>query len=66
MLVCRNAEGVHGKKKVGNPWAKATAEKANKQEQIRTQASTNRKFENMSIPIIASSAILKESAPNVA
>jgi len=22
MLICRNAEGVHGKKKVGNPWFK--------------------------------------------
>jgi len=20
MLICRNAEGVHGKRKVGNPW----------------------------------------------
>ena len=24
MLICRNAEGVHGKKKVGNPWARPT------------------------------------------
>ena len=23
MLICRNAEGVHGKKKVGNPWSKS-------------------------------------------
>jgi len=22
MLICRNAEGVHGKRKVGNPWAR--------------------------------------------
>jgi len=22
MYICRNAEGVHGKRKVGNPWAK--------------------------------------------
>jgi len=25
MLTCRNAEGVHGKKKVGNPWSDATS-----------------------------------------
>jgi len=24
MLICRNAEGVHGKKKVGNPWYSIT------------------------------------------
>jgi len=23
MLICRNAEGVHGKRKVGNPWSKS-------------------------------------------
>jgi len=22
MLICQNAEGVHGKQKVGNPWSK--------------------------------------------
>ena len=24
MLICRNAEGVHGKRKVGNPWSIST------------------------------------------
>jgi len=24
MLICRNAEGVHGKSKVGNPWYRQT------------------------------------------
>jgi len=22
MIICRNAEGVHGQRKVGNPWAR--------------------------------------------
>jgi len=24
MLICRNAEGVHGQRKVGNPWVRGT------------------------------------------
>jgi len=27
MVICRNAEGIHGKRKVGNAWVKAFAKR---------------------------------------